>query len=817
MKMGNPLRKHPVASRLVLLVLFPALAVAIWLWLDLRGSLPVPGTLQLAKGVTAPVEITRDVHGAVRIRAQNDHDAFYAVGYAQAQDRLWQLELQRRMARGRLSEVFGKDSINADVWFRSLGLYDSARSAWSALSQPARASLTAYTAGVNARIAETAKLPAEFRLLGIKPEPWTEIDSLAWIKVFALDLGGNYRREMDYYLARGTLSREQAATFFPGYNDDTPLPSDTAAQTDGLRSMVDAHGELQRTLHLALPNTGSNAWVVGGTYTKSGGAMLANDPHLGLQIPSLWYAISIETPTLQSSGMSLIGLPLVVFGRNAHIAWGGTNMMADTQDLFFERIDAGSTHYESDGQWLPLQTRTETIRVHADFPGKLRRQYAPVTLQIRSTRHGPIISDQFAVFDRPVALRWTGLDPGDTSYEAFFRVNYARDWAQFREALDHLVAPAMNMLYADSAGNIGYLGAGRIPLRKRGQGTLPVPGWDPAYGWYGSVPPAQWPQRYNPPSGYIVSANDGVNDSTYPYFVSHDWASSARARRIDQLLQQRIRRAGKLDTADMQRIQGDTLDLNAAAVMARLRQRLPTGEHADQAARYLSKWSGDMRADSPAAGIFHAWMRHLRQELYAESLKGTWNNPQRTQHLRRLAGTVRLEQIEQTLSGEPAHWCTSPAPAAGTDCDHVLASSLAAALTELHKLQGNWDMGEWHWGEIHHTVYAHAPMSQMKPLDRLFERRIGNGGSNDTINVASADFADAAGYLQDFGAGFRQVIALGPGGIQHYYMNSTGQSGNVMSPHYDDMIEPFRDVRYYRMPGDGGEKSTATAAAGATP
>ncbi len=812
--MGNPWRTHPVATRLILLVLLPALAAAIWLWLDLRGSLPAPGTLQLVNGVAAPVEITRDLHGAVRIRAQNDGDAFYAVGYVQAQDRLWQLELQRRMVRGRLSEVFGKGSINADVWLRSLGLYDSARNAWPALSQPARASLTAYTAGVNARIAETTELPPEFRLLGIKPEPWTEIDSLAWIKVFALDLGGNYRREMDYYLARGVLSREQAATFFPGYDEDAPLPSDTAAQTDGLRAMAEAQRELQRTLHLALPNTGSNAWVVGRMHTKDGGALLANDPHLGLQIPSLWYAISIETPTLQSSGMSLIGLPLVVFGRNSHIAWGGTNMMADTQDLFFERIDSSGTQYEVDGQWRPLQARTETIRVRADFPGKLRRQYAPVTLQVRSTRHGPIISDQFAVFDRPVALRWTGLDPGDTSYEAFFRVNYARDWPQFRDALGYLVAPAMNMLYADHAGNIGYLGAGRIPLRSRGQGTLPVPGWDPAYGWSGFVPPAQWPQRYNPPSGYIVSANEGINDSAYPYFVSHDWASPARAKRIDQLLQQRIHSVGKLDAADMQRMQGDTLDLNAATLMARLSPRMPTGEHADQAARYLRDWNGDTNADSPAAGIFHAWMRHLRQELYAEPLQGTWNNPQRTQHLRRLAGTVRLEQIEQTLRGDPAHWCSDPVPTAGTACDRVLSSSLAAALAELHKLQGDWNMGRWRWGEIHHTVYAHMPMSHMKPLDRLFERRISNGGSNDTVNVASADFADAEGYLQDFGAGFRQVIALGPEGVQHYYMNSTGQSGNVMSPHYDDMIEPFRDVRYYQIPGDGSERGPTAAAAG---
>lgn len=803
MNSSNALRDYPVATRLVLLVVIPLLAVAGWAWLEMRGSLPSPDATRITHGVASPVHIERDAHGAVHIRASTDNDAFFAVGYAQAQDRLWQLEVQRRMARGELSEVFGKDSIDADVWLRTLGLHASARSAWLTLSEAARASLTAYTAGINARIAETDKLPVEFRLLGLKPHPWTEMDSLSWLKVFALDLGGNYRREMDYYLARPLLGHDKAATFFPGYRPPTALrmPAAPTVADAGLQAMADTHRQVLTSLRLALPNTGSNAWAIGGTHTTDGGALLANDPHLGLQIPSLWYTISIETPTLRSSGMSLVGLPLVVFGRNDRIAWGGTNMMADTQDLFFERTDASGVQYDVDGTWTPLERRTETIHVRAEFPAALRPQYAPVILQVRSTRHGPIISDQFAVFDRPVALRWTGLDPDDSSYEAIFRLNYARDWTEFREALDYLVAPAMNMMYADRAGNIGYLGAGRIPLRRTGEGTLPVPGWDPSYGWDGSIPSAEWPQRYNPPEGYLISANEGINDANYPYFISHDWASPARARRIQQLIQADISTGRKLDVADMEHMQGDTLDLNAAAMMVSLRGRLPTDGRSGRIEQYLARWDGNTRANSQAASIFHAWMQQLRQQLYAAPLQGDWNNPQRKRQLRRLASTVRLEQLEQSLHSEDAVWCGA-AGIRGKDlppCDAVIATSLRAALDELHKLKGDWSMRSWEWGQLHQTVYAHAPMSQIKPLRPLFERRIGNGGSSDAINVASADFTEAEGYLQDFGAGFRQVIAMSPNRTRHHYMNSTGQSGNVMSRHYDDMVEPFQNVRYYQL------------------
>lgn len=797
-------RRHPLAIRLVLFFLLPLLLIGGWLWVHLLRSLPETGTTRLTQGVSAPVTLIRDAHGTVLIKAANDRDAYYAIGYAQAQDRLWQLQLQRWMVRGRLSEVFGKNSIDSDVWFRTLGLHESARNAWPALSPPAQASLTAYTAGVNAAIAQTRTLPLEFQLFGVQPEAWTPVDSLAWTKMFALNLGGNFRREIDHYLARSALTPTQAAFFFPGYPLNAADAPPVGAAMPALAGLADWQDRLQRDSQFAHFDTGSNAWAVQGRLTSSGGALLSNDPHLGLQIPSSWYAIAVDSPTLKTSGMSLVGLPVVVFGRNERIAWGGTNMMADTQDLYLERADAEGKQYESDGTWKPFETRSESIRVRADFPERLHRPYVPIALKVRRSEHGPIVSDYFGLFDAPVALRWTGLDTADTSYEAFFRLGYAQDWNQFKQALGHHVAPAMNMLYADRAGNIGQLGAGRIPIRKKGSGTLPVPGWDTGYGWSGYIPPAQWPETYNPPSGYLVNANNRIVGEEYPYFISHDWASPARARRIEQLLREHIDSGHKLSADDMKRIQADTLDLDAARLMGVLRKRLPDGRHAAQAAQYLSRWDGDMRADSQAAAIFHSWMRHLRQRLFQERLRGTWEAPQAGRFLDQLGAGVGTAQLTNLLEGDGGGWCDQTRDTAKDSCSQLLAASQADALEELYKLRGDWSMRSWQWGKIQRTLYAHAPLSSMKPLNKVFERRIGNGGSADTVNVAVSRFVEGEGYLQDFGPGFRQVIELGPAGIAHSYMSSTGQSGNVLSPYYDDMIKPFRNVGYVRFGDSAG-------------
>ncbi|MDN2712795.1 penicillin acylase family protein [Janthinobacterium sp. SUN118] len=795
----------PLLTRLVVVVLLPLLVAGGLLLAKFRHSLPTDGALQLTQGVTAPVSIRRDAHGVPHIEARADNDAYYAIGYVHAQDRLWQLEIQRRIAQGRLSEVFGRSSVQRDIWFRTLGLYDAARSAWPALSKEAQASLTAYTAGVNAGRASLETLPPEFRMLSVQPEPWTVYDSLAWIKMFALNLGGNFNREMGRYLAGQSLDAEHMAVLFPDNSIDSTLlaggengkAGGTAASGQLASMLAFQHKELTQGLGLGGRGVGSNAWVVSGKHSAGGAALLANDPHLNLQIPSIWYVVSAKGKTLDVGGMSLVGLPAVIFGHNKDIAWGGTNMMADAQDLYFERSDpANPGRYAVNGDWQAYTTRSVSVSVRSEFPDFLHPKYEPVTVQVRASRHGPIVSDMFKVFDQPVALRWTALDAGDTSYEAFFRLNHAADWGAFKQAMQLHVAPAMNMVYADRQGNIGYLGAGRVPLRGKGNGSVPSPGWNDDYAWSGFIPADKLPQIYNPPSGFIVSANNSIVGEGYPYFISQDWASPARARRIEQLLRQKLAANKPLTMADMQQMQGDTLDLEAQEILPELLKLAPANDAQRQAMTWLRQWNGDMQADSQAAAIFHVWMRHLREQLFSAQFKGYWNKAEQGGVIRGLSEEIRVDTLRRILAQQQGGWCAPAATAGVKACQDVLRTSLQAAIDEIYELKGDHSMDSWHWGKLQTALYGHTPFSQTKPLDGFFERRVGSGGSENTINVAASSFETKKGYKQHLGAGFRQVIRLQPDGVLNMYMNSTGQSGNLLSRHYDDMVEPFAKVQF---------------------
>lgn len=799
------IERFPLLTRFSVLLLVAAGGV-LWLARSIFDTrLPSVEAVLSGEGLSAPVSIVRDVHGLPHIDATSDEDAFFAIGYVHAQDRSWQLELQRRTIRGELSEVFGKSAVPQDIWFRTLDLYSAAKTAWPVLSSQAQASLAKYTAGVNAGIAAQRTLPLEFTILGVKPQPWTEYDSLAWIKVFALDLGANLRLEMARYIAAQALTAKQMQAFFPDYpqNAPTTLQQTAARVTNEAQSgdLFRFHRFLARDQQFGAAAVGSNAWVVAGRHSEQGAALLANDPHLGLQIPSPWYAIHAKGRSLDVSGMSLVGLPLVIFGRNQRIGWGGTNMMADTQDLFFEKTDPkNAARYESDGRWESFDTRLETISIRADFPELLHEKYEPIKILVRSTRNGPVVSDQFQVFDRAVALRWTALEPGDTSYEAFYRIQFSADWAGFCDALQYHVAPALNMVYADRGGNIGYLGAGRIPIRKTGLGLVPSPGWNDEFAWTGYIPATDLPRTYNPDSGFIVTANNKVTREDYPYFIAHDWASPARAGRITQLLETRLQSGKPLTVDDMKRVQADTVDIEAERLIAELVAGF-TPRNADQRAalQSLREWHGDMAGDSQQAAIFNVWMRHLRKALFERQLRWYWNEPEQASFLGDLQQSVSLETIRETLDDEHSPWCAREVGSDRETCAEVLQSSLQAALVELRKLTGNQAMSSWRWDELQKSVYVHRPFSDVKLLRALFERKIANGGALNAVNVAAGPFVDKEGFSQEFGPSFRQILSMGQAGVRHEYMNSTGQSGNALSPHYADMVEPFHDVRYYRL------------------
>lgn len=788
----------PLLKRFLFWVGVPAALVLTGIYLYFKSGLPENDISLALPGMENSVRIHRDGSGVPTIDARTDGDVFFAMGYVHAQDRLWQLEIQRRMGRGRLSEILGSGALQQDIWIRTLDLVGAARLSWASLSPAAQASLTAYADGINAWRAKHSRLPPEFTLLGVTPEPWTPIDSLVWMKVFSLQLSSNFNDEISQYLAKQYLSHRELMTFFKGIEVESE-----ALQAAGDVSAKDFLGlsrlqtSFKQDMGMGTRFVGSNAWVVSGRLTKDGSSLLANDPHLGMQIPSLWYPVVQNGSALKSRGMSLIGMPIVIFGQNQEIAWGGTSMVADVQDIYFEEVSVTDpTKYRVNDGWENFTTRSEVIKIKAEFPDFLRRPLAPVKIEVRSSRHGPIISDAVTAPGRVMALRWTGLDKEDRTYESLLRLNYAKDWSSFNEALSLYVSPALNMLYADQKGNIGYLGIGKIPIRKAGKGNVPVAGATDQFAWTGYIPFPELPQIYNPSSGYIVSANNDMTSSGYRHFITDNWAPPGRALRIAELLEQ-ANAQGNISAVQMGKIQLDIVSVPARRVAALFKEISVDTERQRKAQQFLMHWQGEMSEDSHAATIFNTWVRHLRQNLFGIRLKTDWNRRSQEQYIAGLSQQVALDDLYSAMHDKDSPWCRQDRKSSLPDCRTVALQSLDAALDELEKLYGN-DMTRWTWGGAHTLHYDHILFSHGGLLGKLVNRRVAAGGTADTVNVANLDFRMGEGYIQNFGPGFRQIIQLGPQGADHLFMNSTGSSGNPFSKHYADMVQPFQSGQFYR-------------------
>ncbi|UXI66210.1 penicillin acylase family protein [Tahibacter amnicola] len=787
-------KKHPLLIRFVIWICLP-LSVALGFgYSHLRGSLPRTSGEIAVQGIKGKVSITRDANGVPYVRASSDMDAYFALGYVHAQDRLWQLEVARRLAQGRLSEVLGRRALPEDIWMRTLDLYGSAHTAWPALSDDARASLEAYASGINAYLGEKRTLPAEFLLLGVEPQPWQPIDSLAWFKVFSLSQSNSMRTEASRYVARKYLPSTQWTLLERDYPVDAPV---TADALPAMRAIAQMGMILEDDLALGGKFVGSNAWVVSGAHTDDGSPLLANDPHMGLQMPSLWYVAHMSAPAFSVSGMSVVGLPNVVFGRNGHIAWGGTNMMADTQDLYVLETDPDRPNYYKAGdQWQALEVRQEEIHVKNEFPATLRKPLDPVRIQVRRSQWGPVVSDALLAVDQPVSLRWPGLDTGDTSYEGIFRLAYATNWDDFNRALGAVIAPAINVVYADTANNIGYVAAGRIPRRATGDGTLPVPAADTRYEWKGYIPFAEMPRTFNPASGFLVSANNKVAGDSYPHFISRDWAPPARAERITTLIEETLKGKGKIRLEDVETMQGDVKDMEAAELKDYLLGLLDSSAASDTLLA-LKAWDGSMAQEQAPAAVFNLWVKNLKQRMLLDRFKDAGDNRAQVDVLRSyVAGVTPLQIKHMMMSGNP-EWCGSPVAPDIPRCAGLARAALDDALQELRKWQG--DERHWQWGAVHQASFRHLPFSDVNLLDRLFARRIASAGSENSVDVAASRYKPMEGFEQTFGAVFRQVMSLAPKDARHSYMNSTGQSGNPLSPHFDDMLEPFNRVAFFAL------------------
>ncbi len=549
----------------IALIVLLALLIVVPLggWLYLRTSLPkTSGTVNVA-GLDGRVEIVRDADGVPHIFATTSDDAYFALGYVHAQDRMWQMEFNRRIGAGRLSEMLGDATLGTDKFMRTLGVYRMAQSAYEALDPSTTAIVDAYAAGVNAWLGEGHTLPVEFTILGVTPEPWQPADSLAWAKLMAYDLGGNFDTELLRVRLLQTLGPERTAQLMPDYPQSgvTILAANELAPATA-DSLLELDSFMQLNLQLGGIDVGSNNWVVAGSRTDTGLPLLANDPHLGSRIPSIWYLVELQGGPLHVTGATFPGLPGVATGHNDSIAWGVTNLGPDVQDLYMERVNPENLNqYEVDGAWVDMVIVEELITVKGEDE--------PVRWAARSTRHGPLLSDVSGGTTSPVALRWPALDATDTTITAFANAGTATNWEEFTASLRDYVAPSQNFVYADKEGNIGYYAPGRIPVRAEGHdGMTPVPGWDSQYEWQGWIPFEEMPHAYNPAEGYIVTANNKAIPADYPYFVSNEWAPPYRAQRITDMILEMSSGGQTLSLADMATIQGDQTSLQVQGTLA---------------------------------------------------------------------------------------------------------------------------------------------------------------------------------------------------------------------------------------------------------
>ena len=758
-----------ILGRIGLGLLFIALLLLAGGYYYLRSTtLPQTAGRLTLPGLSAPVEITRDARDMIHVKAANEHDLFFGQAVAHAQERLWQMEFQRRVGAGRLAEILGPDALAQDEYLRTFGFYRAAAEAYRHLPADLKAIIDAYTDGINAYLASGPPLPLEFKLLGFKPEPWTPADVLVWQKMMSYDLCGNLKQELERYrlLARG-LSKERIERLWPEAPDSPTilrrLPQPAPEQEETAPTPAPSSLEqVSRLLALneLVPRTfeASNNWVVAGSRSVSGKPLLADDPHLGLSAPSVWILMELDSPTYHAAGATFPGLPTVVIGRNDHIAWAVTNHHVDVQDLYVLEEKSGGYLYK--GEVRPFETRRELIKVKGS---------EPVTLTVRESVYGPVISDVANVpKGNTLALRWTALEPEDETMAAFYGIGKAHDWAGFTAALERLVEPSQNFLYADDQGNIGYFAPGKIPLRRPGHsGKYPVPGngeWD----WRGFVPVEGLPRVYNPPEGYIVTANNRSTPRGWPYDLGHDWAAGFRAERIEQLLTARK----KLGPDDYKRIQNDTVSLLARRLQPVLARVRPQSERAARWREKLLAWDANETPASLEATVFEAWYTELTRLPEAEVGQPYWDKPH-----------YLLRALQK---GDPA------CDARGESCLQFAAVALERALDRLDARGGVVP-----WGQLHPAYFDHAVMTHVPQLRRFFDRKVAHGGDAYTVNVGRYD---PATFVMFHGPSYREIVT--PGDRQNsFWIQPMGQSGNVLSRHYADLLPLWARGDYLPMGG----------------
>ena len=806
------------------LVTLALIAASIYAVSAVRQSFPqTTGTIDVP-GLSAEVTVHRDAYGVPQIYADTSEDLFFAQGFVQAQDRFYEMDFRRHVTAGRLSELFGEDTLELDKVVRTLGWRRVAERELRKLDPEVIGYLEAFSAGVNAYIEDRSpgELSLEYKLLELggldyEVEKWTPADSVAWLKAMAWDLRGNMQEEIDRAMASTRVSARAIAQLYPGYpyarhrpiveggavvggefREDPrrrpaarpPLAAEAVGQLEAVSRALDA----LPTLLGRGEGIGSNAWVVDGEHSTTGAPILANDPHLAPKLPSVWYQMGLHCNELSEacpfdvSGFTFAGFPGVVIGHNHRIAWGFTNLGPDVTDLYLEAVDG--ERYLRGKEWREFKRHEETIAIAGE---------EPFTFTVRSSVHGPLISDVSPLYasvganapvdakapDRDggyaVALSWTALETTRTA-EAVFGLNRATGWEEFREAARDFAAPSQNMVYADVDGHIGYQAPGLIPIRRRlHEGDYPAPGWDKRYDWTGEyVPFEAMPTLLDPEEGFIATANQAPVARSYPYFLGSSWAHGYRSQRIVDLLTKK----GALSLADMSEIQLDTYHGFAPTLVPYLLEVAVGSRYYASGQQLMADWDFTQPADSAPAAYFNAVWKNLLELTFTDQLPAK---------VEVVGGSRWFEVVRRLLKRPNDQWWDDTATEVVREGrDDILRQAMRDARDELVRLQSRRTDG-WTWGHQHTLTLENESVGQSEIglIARLVNRGTWEvGGGPSVVNAIGWNAAE--GYEVNWVPSMRMVVSLADLD-DSTWINLTGASGHAFNDHYTDQTDLWVD------------------------
>ena len=756
------------------------------------------------KGLRYDVNITFDQSDIPHIEAKTSNDALFALGYLHARERGWQLEFNRRLASGSLSEIFGEKTLGVDRFIRTIGIRSAARLQYENLSRDNKLSLEAYANGVNASFSDLGwALPVEFLLTNTRPGLWTPIDSISWLMMMALDLGDNWSKELIRLQLSSIMPTEdiwQVLPPYPGdpiatkldfaklYRDQKIFLQNPATTSASLTKKFSLEESMYTLLPQGLEGKGSNNWVLAGDKTTSGKPILANDPHLGLTSPSTWYFAHLKSNDMNVIGGSIPGLPGIILGHTNKVAWGFTNTAGDVQDLFIEKISENNpAKYKTPKGQNDFKLRRETIAIKGQ---------ASQTMLVRETNHGPVISDVHPALKKiinadkyVVSFQWTALSKNNQSMSALLAANKANSINELKEAFSQFYAPMQNIVMADTDGKIAFMVAGSAPKRLKQTGMVgvaPVFGWEAHNEWDSRLTPNELPQDFSNNASWIATANQKVENTQLPFTLTADWSLPYRHDRIEDL----IKAKAKHDLASNRLIQLDTMSNGAKPLLSLFKATTLTHPLSGKVKPIIESFNGEMLINDAGALLFNVWVDQLTRLVYQPKLDIYFDEIYRQRSLRE-GLTLLLEQTDTS-------WCDVASTPAKESCRDLSPRALQLALDYLSNRYGS-DPSKWQWGQAHMALAEHRPFSNVPILKHIFELKAPMAGDTFTINVGRMNFSDAKQpYAVNVAAGMRVIYDLDQLD-QSIFMSVGGQSGWVQSLRYRNYMGLWSKEQYLPM------------------